>query len=182
MFTLDPQVDKNTNQHHLQLSICTAFVSKNLTSQPESNMAVMEVNLPSGFTADIDSLPSLEVSQNVQKVETKNDHTTVVLYFNNLTMYEYCPTVSAFRTHKVAKQKPVHVIVYDYYDSSRRARIFYKTRKISFCDICDEDECTNQCTSANPQVGESGNPRGSSNSIKNDWICLGFMLVVLFQR
>lgn len=82
-------------------------------------MAIMEVSLPSGFTADIDSLPSLEVSQNVQKVDTKNDYTTIVLYFNNLTRYEYCPTVSAFQTHKVAKQKPVSVIVYDYYDSCK---------------------------------------------------------------
>lgn len=32
---------------------------------------------------------------------------------------EYCPTVSAFRTHKVAKQKPVPVSVYDYYDSCK---------------------------------------------------------------
>lgn len=84
-----------------------------------SNMAVMEVTFPSGFTADVDSLPSLEVSQNVQKVETKNSDTTVVLYFNNFTTYEYCPTVSAFRTHKVARQKPVSVILYDYYDSCK---------------------------------------------------------------
>lgn len=80
-------------------------------------MAVMEVTLPSGFTADIDALPSLEVSQNVQKVETKDDLTKIILYFNNITRLEYCPTVSAFRTHKVAKQKPVPVVVYDYYDS-----------------------------------------------------------------
>lgn len=30
---------------------------------------------------------------------------------------EYCPTISAYRTHKVAKQKPVPVSIYDYYDS-----------------------------------------------------------------
>ncbi|KAJ4436093.1 hypothetical protein ANN_18720 [Periplaneta americana] len=33
-----------------------------------------------------------------------------------MTKQEYCPTVSAFRTHKVAKQKPVPVTIYDYYD------------------------------------------------------------------
>lgn len=85
----------------------------------ESNMAVMEVNFPSGFTADVDSLPSLEVSQNVQKVETKNGDTTVILYFNNLTQIEYCPTVSAYKTHKVAKHRPVPVVIYDYYDSCK---------------------------------------------------------------
>lgn len=89
-------------------------------------MAVMEVNLPSGFTADVDSLPSLEVSQNVKKVETSNGLTRIILYFNNMTsLQEYCPTVSAFRTHKVAKQKPVSVILYDYYDSCKYLRIFF---------------------------------------------------------
>lgn len=85
-------------------------------------MAVMEVTLPSGFTVDIDSLPSLEVSQNVQKVETSHGNTKVNLYFNNITIEEYCPTISAFRTHKVAKQKPVPVVLYDYYDSCKYNR------------------------------------------------------------
>lgn len=80
-------------------------------------MAVMEVNLPSGFTADIDSLPSLGVSQNIKLVETKNKDTTVVLYFDKFVREEYCPTVSAFRTHSVARQKPVPVVLYDYYDT-----------------------------------------------------------------
>lgn len=44
----------------------------------------MEVSLPSGFTVDRDSLPSLEVSQNVKRVETKNGDTVVVLYFDKV--------------------------------------------------------------------------------------------------
>lgn len=41
-----------------------------------------------------------------------------------MNVTENCPTVSAFRTHKVAKQKPVPVSVYDYYDSSEYRIIF----------------------------------------------------------
>ncbi|CAG9766032.1 unnamed protein product [Ceutorhynchus assimilis] len=148
LFTLDPQVDKNSNVDHLQLSICTAFASRNLSSTPLSNMAVMEVSLPSGFTADRDSLPSLEVSQNVQKVETSHGDTRVILYFNNLTVTEYCPTVSAFRTHKVAKQKRVPVVVYDYYDTSRRARQFYWGPRATICDICEGEDCGDICEAA----------------------------------
>jgi hypothetical protein len=45
-------------------------------------------------------------------------YTTQYLYhLFQMTRQEYCPTVSAFRTHKVAKQKPVPVTIYDYYDS-----------------------------------------------------------------
>ncbi|XP_030765290.1 CD109 antigen [Sitophilus oryzae] len=148
LFTLDPQVDKNSNVDHLQLSICTAFVSRNLSQTRLSNMAVMEVTLPSGFTADRDSLPSLEVSQNVQKVETSHGDTKVILYFNNLTVTEYCPTVSAYRTHKVAKQRPVPVVIYDYYDTSRRARVFYWGPRATLCDICEEEDCGDICSAA----------------------------------
>lgn len=85
----------------------------------ESNMAVMEVNFPSGFTSDLDTLPSLEVSENVKKVETKNGDSTVIVYFDNIGVKELCPTLDAFRTHKVAKQKPSAVTIYDYYDNCK---------------------------------------------------------------
>ncbi|XP_011686942.1 PREDICTED: CD109 antigen-like isoform X7 [Wasmannia auropunctata] len=145
LFTLDPQVDKNSNANHLQLSICSGFVPTEEAN--ESNMAVMEVSLPSGFTVDRDSLPSLEVSSHVKRVETKNGDTMVVLYFDKMVKQEYCPTVSAFRTHKVAKQKPVPVSIYDYYDSSRRARAFYEPRKTTLCDLCEDEDCEDICVS-----------------------------------
>ncbi|KAK2582524.1 hypothetical protein KPH14_004819 [Odynerus spinipes] len=138
LFTLDPQVDRNSNANHLQLSICSGFVPTKEAN--ESNMAVMEISLPSGFTVDRDSLPSLEVSQNVKRVETKNGDTMVVLYFDKMVVHEYCPTVSAYRVHKVADQKPVPVSIYDYYDSSRRARVFYEPRVATLCDICEDEE------------------------------------------
>jgi hypothetical protein len=58
------------------------FVGTQATN--ESNMAVMEVTLPSGFTVDGDALPSLRMSQNVKRVETKNGDTVVVLYFDKV--------------------------------------------------------------------------------------------------
>ncbi|XP_051162280.1 CD109 antigen isoform X2 [Leptopilina boulardi] len=145
LFTLDPQITRASNEHHLQLTVCSGFVPTNETS--ESNMAVMEVSLPSGFTVDMDSLPSLEAFHNVKRVETKNGDTMVVLYFDKMNVTENCPTVSAFRTHKVAKQKPVPVSVYDYYDSTRRARAFYKPTLTTLCDICEEEDCGNVCKS-----------------------------------
>lgn len=47
-------------------------------------MAVMEVSLPSGFTVDPDSLPSLQSSQSVKRVETKDGDTVVMLYFDKV--------------------------------------------------------------------------------------------------
>ncbi|XP_057670871.1 thioester-containing protein 1 allele R1-like [Diorhabda carinulata] len=182
MFTLDPQVDKSSDSYHLQLSICVGFVDQNLTNSKESNMAVMEVTLPSGFTADIDALPSLELSENVQKVETRNKQTKILLYFNNLTNIEYCPTVSAYRTHKMANLKPVPVVVYDYYDSSRRARVFYLPPVTHVCDLCqEEDDCESICA-AQPNARE-GRQRhiGSDDGggAKNTQICTVLIPVVI---
>ncbi|XP_035781240.1 CD109 antigen-like isoform X7 [Anopheles albimanus] len=143
-FVLDPQVNANTNPDHLHLSVCTSFVPSG--GQNVSNMAVMEVSFPSGFTADSDTLPSLENTPYIKKVETKDGDTTVVLYFDSLDQRELCPTVSAFRTHKVAKQKPAPVVIYDYYDNSRIARQFYDGPKASLCDICEQEDCSDACS------------------------------------
>jgi len=41
----------------------------------------------------------------------------------------------------VANQKPAPVVVYDYYDQSRRARSFYDVVPATLCDICEDDDC-----------------------------------------
>ena len=43
--------------------------------------------------------------------------------------------------HWITKQKPAMVIVYDYYDQSRRARSFYDVVPATLCDICVGDDC-----------------------------------------
>lgn len=63
-FVLDPQVNRNSNQDFLHLTICTSFVPDTLTDK--SNMAVMEVSFPSGFTHDSDTLPFLKSTENVK--------------------------------------------------------------------------------------------------------------------
>ncbi|EAT39604.1 AAEL008607-PA [Aedes aegypti] len=143
-FVLDPQVNKNSNQDYLHLTVCTNFVPT--AGQNKSNMAVMEVGFPSGFTADSDTLPSLENTEYIKKVELKDGDTVVVMYFDSLDRNELCPTVSAFRTHKVAKQKPAPVVIYDYYDNSRIARQFYNGPAAGLCDICENEDCGNSCS------------------------------------
>lgn len=81
-------------------------------------MAVLEVSLPSGFSVDSDIVLELSREPYVKKVETKNGDSVVVLYFDKLVQNEpVCPLINTFRIFKVAEQKPVPIIVYDYYDS-----------------------------------------------------------------
>ncbi|XP_029178171.1 CD109 antigen-like isoform X4 [Nylanderia fulva] len=180
LFTLDPQVDKNSNANYLQLSICSGFVPTKEAN--ESNMAVMEISLPSGFTVDRDSLPSLEVSSHVKRVETKNGDTMVVLYFDKMIKEEYCPTVSAFRTHKVAKQKPVPVSVYDYYDSSRRARVFYEARRSTLCDLCEGEDCEDICVSKPGKQKDNATASTASHIYTCVYLQLTFSFYLLLHK
>lgn len=41
----------------------------------------------------------------------------VVVYFDDVGAKKLCPVFKAYRTHGVALQKPVPVIIYDYYDN-----------------------------------------------------------------
>ena len=91
------------------------------------------------------------------RVDSEKGDTKVVLYFDSLTRKEVglsflgfvelnqhrgvqvCPTIEAYRTYRVAQQKPAPVLVYDYYDQSRRARSFYDVVPATLCDICEEE-------------------------------------------
>ncbi|CAG7733701.1 unnamed protein product, partial [Allacma fusca] len=54
LFNLDPQVDRTSNANQLHLSVCTYYTGGN-----SSNMAVMEVNVPTGYTVNTDRLLNL---------------------------------------------------------------------------------------------------------------------------
>jgi CD109 antigen len=63
-FVLDPQVNRISTRDFLQLTVCTSFVPDNFTEK--SNMAVMEVSFPSGYTFDSDTIPFLRDTQKVK--------------------------------------------------------------------------------------------------------------------
>ncbi|XP_027197274.2 thioester-containing protein 2 isoform X1 [Dermatophagoides pteronyssinus] len=147
-FFLNPQKDKTSTENYLQLSICTYYKEGNST-----NMAVMEVELPSGYNADVDALPAATRAKEVKRVDTANNDGTVIVYFDRVTRDELCITVPAHRTHHVANNKPVPVTIYDYYDRSKLSRIFYEPTLVTFCDICpqNEIECRARCSQRQSQ-------------------------------
>jgi CD109 antigen len=63
-FIIDAKVHENSNKDFLHLIVCTSFVPDD--SAEKSNMAVMEVSFPSGYTFDSDSLPELKQTENVK--------------------------------------------------------------------------------------------------------------------
>jgi len=159
-FVVNPLVFKATSPNQLKVSVCTNYIQEG--SATSSNMAVMEVNLPSGFTIDKDSLPALRRFKGVKRVDPAEGDTKVILFFESLGRSEICPTISAFRTFRVANQKPAYVLVYDYYDQSRRARSFYGVDASNLCDISD-DSYANDCGDEKPFLRYEGFQFGGDN-------------------
>lgn len=161
-FRLDPQVDRQSTTNQLHLSVCTSPVK----GYNQTNMAVMEVNVPSGYAINTDRLKNLFHYPQIKRFDTDDAESKVVMYFESLKeSEEVCPTVSAYRVYPVAKQAAAYVTMYDYYDNSRRARQFYDAPRTTLCDICDEKQCSQDCLVARQRQAEE-EARVNSSAIK----------------
>lgn len=115
-FILNAFVDKKSNDYSLVLNICTLFIAGN--DNDTTNMALIEAELPTGFTADLQTTKNfLSTVKGFKKVETKKGNSIIVIYLDNLSTTEVCLQVTAYRVCQVADEKPVAVIVQDYYRS-----------------------------------------------------------------
>ncbi|KPU73331.1 Thioester-containing protein 2, isoform E [Drosophila ananassae] len=145
-FKVTPTVKNSPSPQLLDVDICAEFVPlEEADKEKDSNMAVMEIALPSGFVSDSDTLDGIQNVDRVKRVETKNSDSTVIVYFDSLTPGDVrCLPVKATKAHAVAKQKPASVSLYDYYDTERRATEYYQVAS-SLCDICQGSDCGEGC-------------------------------------
>jgi CD109 antigen len=49
-------------------------------------MAVMEVELPSGYVADVEALPSITRAKEIKRIDTAKGGTNVVIYFDRVSL------------------------------------------------------------------------------------------------
>ena len=145
-FTLKPTVMNETTPKLLSLKVCAEYNPEELTANNmESNMAIMEIALPSGYVAVTEAFGETKKVDSVKHIETKNSDTRILVYFDGLKNGdEKCVPVMALREHAVAKQKPAAVTIYDYYDSRRQNTEYYEM-KSSLCDICEDSQCLIEC-------------------------------------
>lgn len=127
------------------MEVCAEFIPDFNSDLKESNMVIMEISLPSGYTADTDKFDVIFQTDQVQRIETRNDDTIIIVYFDYLIAgKEECFKVQADKRHAVAKQKPAAITMYDYYNSEHHATVYYDV-KSSLCDICEKGECGRGC-------------------------------------
>lgn len=175
-FFLNALLDKTSTASYLQLSICSHQRERR---NDTSNMAVMEVGLPSGYVADVDALPSILQIPKVKRVETQLQDTSVVIYFDRLDREESCVTVPAHRIHKVAHQRRAPVKVYDFYSQAKSARMFYRPHKTVLCDICDDSDCGDGCFKETV-TEESGFKSSGHILLTNFYITITVVLLILY--
>lgn len=142
-FNLEVNLLPNSTYYRQELNVCVSFNAKE--AYEYSNMALVEVFFPSGIVADKDSVRDLSIGRNIQKTELRFGGTSLVVYYIRLGAKSNCFGVTAERHFKVALHRPVHVVVYDYYDNGAKSDRFaiasYEGKVMQMCDVCDDEDC-----------------------------------------
>ncbi|XP_049538699.1 CD109 antigen-like [Anopheles darlingi] len=97
----------------LKLDVCTSFIPK--LSDQRSNMALVEVNLPSGYVTATGLIVEKPGINPIRKREILYGATTAVLYYDNMGIEKNCFTITAHKRMKEAIRRPSYVTVHDYY-------------------------------------------------------------------
>ncbi|XP_053668473.1 thioester-containing protein 1 allele S3-like [Anopheles marshallii] len=142
-FKLVLEKQNTGSDYELRLKVCANFISK--VSDERSNMALIEVNFPSGYVVDRNPISEQTTANPIQNTEIRYGGTSVVVYYNNMGSELNCFTVTAYRRFKVALKRPAYVVVYDYYDPNLNAIQLYEVDKQEICEICDDADCPMNC-------------------------------------
>ncbi|EAA05465.2 AGAP010832-PA [Anopheles gambiae str. PEST] len=142
-FKLDLQKQITNFDQELKLNVCANYIPT--VSESRSNMALVEVTLPSGYVVDHNPISEQTTVNPIQNIEIRYGGTSVVLYYNSMGSERNCFTVSAYRRFKVALKRPAYVVVYDYYDTNLNAIKVYEVDKQNVCEICEEEDCRAEC-------------------------------------
>ncbi|XP_053668783.1 thioester-containing protein 1 allele S3-like [Anopheles marshallii] len=123
-FKLILEKQNTGSDYELRLKVCAYFISK--VSDERSNMALIEVNFPSGYVVDRNPISEQTTANPIQNTEIRYGGTSVVVYYNNMGIELHCFTVTAYRRFKVAPNSLVYVVAYDYYNPNYNAIKMYE--------------------------------------------------------
>jgi hypothetical protein len=118
------------------MAICTIY-----QQEGQSHMAILEVRTPTGYAFDNEELIEMRNQHpSVMRQDLEDRDTKLNIYFSSLQFgQQVCLKLNTYRLYLVAKHSKASVVVYDYYDTTRRAQKFYEAPKIDACSICKAD-------------------------------------------
>ncbi|XP_047140669.1 alpha-1-macroglobulin isoform X3 [Hydra vulgaris] len=96
------------------------------TGVGDSNMAIIDIQMISGFEPNKESLDKArnDKESNIKDIEAKGK--SVVFYFEKISSSGTCIMFRVDQTTKVEKTKPAAIKVYDYYDTGKSATTLYE--------------------------------------------------------
>ncbi|XP_063055865.1 complement C4-B [Engraulis encrasicolus] len=125
---------------NIKYTVCVSHkLERNL-----SGMAVADITLLSGFSADRADLDKLKDGADQYISHYEKSHNRVLLYFNEIPKEgKECISFGAKQIMPIGLIQPAPAAFYDYYDPGRRCDIFYSAPKRSkmISQLCSEDVC-----------------------------------------
>ncbi|XP_052103753.1 CD109 antigen-like [Mytilus californianus] len=108
----------------------------------QSTMGILEISLPSGMEADLDSIDTTNTGGQYKKVEKA--FRQINLYFDAILSKEMCIEVDINRVALVARHKPVWVKLREYYEPSNEVVKFYQSKALAnatIIEVCGPNNC-----------------------------------------
>ncbi|XP_071088566.1 CD109 antigen-like [Haliotis cracherodii] len=121
------------------LNMYTLRTCVSYSKERTSNMAVVEITIPSGFEPDMESI---YISRKLQRSELLGK--TLVFYFNQIDASETCIRFTGRRNGPVAKIQASPIHAFDYYEPTHQGVAFYRSKTLHDATVCDI--CAKCCT------------------------------------
>ncbi|CRK93395.1 CLUMA_CG006931, isoform A, partial [Clunio marinus] len=118
-FNLSMSFGNDSCDNKLIFNVCASYSS----NEPYSNMIVVKIDFPSGFIFDFDT----KLANEIQKLEETAGGSSVNVYMNSLSVNNTCFNLTALRMMQVYNEATSNIEILDFYDTNKRAAIFYKT-------------------------------------------------------
>ncbi|KFB37482.1 hypothetical protein ZHAS_00004703 [Anopheles sinensis] len=103
----------------LKLKVCVRYRPE--LTNARSNMALVEVNLPSGYVADNNPISMTTGDSSIEHVATSFGATTVIVYYGSVGSEPNCFVVTAYKRSRVSLKLPAYVLVQEFYEPTKTA-------------------------------------------------------------
>ncbi|KAK2588933.1 hypothetical protein KPH14_001788 [Odynerus spinipes] len=116
----------------------------------ESNMALLEIGMISGYAPDRTSLHALLENPDTKVKRFEDDHDLVTIYFDKLTGQKLCISFTVTRENVVDRLEPANVKLYDYYQQELTISTNY-----NFAQLCSSADISEEPAIPNPMPVET---------------------------
>lgn len=138
-FNLTTQLLKTSNYNVQHLKVCLEYIPKE--KYQNSNKALVEVYLPSGFAVGDNAVRDLSSGRQIKNTMRAFDGSAMYVFYNSVGTQQVCFEVTAHRHFKIAMHRPAYVVVYDTEERDRFALATYEGIVLQVCDICEDEDC-----------------------------------------